>query len=86
MDNLHRPRGSGIAGSLKAQMANAARGQANSLTPTAADARRAVEHSRRLFNRTLSAWVCDLLALRRAGLDRPHWTAQRHDDQWNEAA
>ena len=34
---------------------------------------RAVDEARRLFQRTLSAWVCDLLILRRAGRDRPGW-------------
>ncbi len=36
-------------------------------------ARRAVDEARALFQRALSAWVCDLLILRRAGRDTPGW-------------
>ena len=40
---------------------------------------RAVTEARRLFQRTLSAWVGDLLELRRRGLDQPCWV--RIDDE-----
>jgi len=46
--------------------------------PVAAEqARRAVEEARRVYQRTLTAWVGDLLVLRRAGLDQPRWHADR---------
>ena len=54
--------------------------------PAAADAERAVTEARRLFQRTLAAWVVDLLALRRAGLDQPVWNAARRARNWREAA
>ena len=46
----------------------------------------AVLQARRLFERTLAAWVVDLLALRRAGLDRPAWNAARQRHFWRKAA
>jgi hypothetical protein len=54
--------------------------------PTPAEARRAVEQARSLFRRTLSVWVCDLLALRRAGLDTPGWATAPPGFQWSRAA
>ncbi len=39
----------------------------------AEQARRAVRDARLLYQRTLAAWVGDLLVLRRAGLDEPKW-------------
>lgn len=36
---------------------------------------RAVEEARHLYQRTLAAWVGDLLTLRRAGLDQPGWAS-----------
>jgi len=47
---------------------------------------RAVAEARRLFQRTLSAWVCDLLELRRAGLDQPGWVRIQDESQRREAA
>ena len=43
----------------------------------AEQARRAVQDARLLYQRTLAAWVGDLLDLRRAGLDEPAWHAGR---------
>lgn len=40
------------------------------------EGQRAVAEARRLFQRTLSSWVCDLLTLRRAGLSTPRWIAR----------
>ncbi len=48
-------------------------------------ARRAVDEARALFRRALSAWVCDLLILRRAGRDSPGWIDE-HDSRHREAA
>ncbi len=45
----------------------------------------AVAEARRLFGRTLAAWACDLLLLRRAGLERPAWT-DLEEPGWSEAA
>ena len=47
---------------------------------------RSVAEARRLFQRTLSAWVCDLLDLRRRGLDQPGWVRIEDDSQRREAA
>jgi len=62
---------------------------ARSLTvATATDpdqARQAVDEARALFQRALSAWVCDLLILRRAGRDCPGWSDE-HESQQREAA
>ena len=56
-------------------------------TPSTAAAQREVDRCRRMFQRTLSAWVCDLLSLRSAGLTRPRWQPQQDDYYgWNEAA
>jgi len=41
----------------------------------AEQARRAVLNARRVYQRTLAAWVGDLLVLRRAGLAEPAWRA-----------
>jgi hypothetical protein len=46
----------------------------------------AVLQARRLFERALAAWVVDLLALRRAGLDQPAWNAARQARLWRKAA
>ncbi|MHC4990285.1 MAG: hypothetical protein ACYTGC_04825 [Planctomycetota bacterium] len=51
-----------------------------------ADAQRAVDQARSLYQQTLANWVCDLLALRKAGFDTPGWIATEHDSRWNEAA
>jgi hypothetical protein len=53
---------------------------------TPAEAQRAVERARSLFRRTLSIWVCDLLCLRKAGLDSPGWMTAPVDSLWSEAA
>jgi hypothetical protein len=62
---------------------------ARSLTvATATDpvqAQLAVDQARALFQRALSAWVCDLLILRRAGRDSPGWPTE-HESQQREAA
>ncbi len=55
-------------------------------TPSTAEAQREVDRCRRMFQRTLSTWVCDLLSLRSAGLTRPRWRPDRNDYGWNEAA
>ncbi len=58
-------------------------------TLSADEAELAVEAARQLFQRTLAAWACDLLALRKAGLDRPGWLAEppeAPDLAWPEAA
>ncbi len=55
-------------------------------TPTDAESQRAVDDSRRLFHRTLACWVCDVLALRRAGLDRPRWRPGIAESEWTLAA
>jgi hypothetical protein len=47
---------------------------------------RAVIEAQRLFQRTLAAWVVDLFALRRAGLDQPCWNAARQARRWRDAA
>jgi hypothetical protein len=54
--------------------------------PTAAESERAIQQARSLFHRILSVWACDLLALRKAGLDTPGWTATPPDAWWREAA
>ncbi len=51
-----------------------------------AGAEQAVEDARRLYQRTLAAWVGDLLTLRRAGLDEPGWTDRDRDTVRQEAA
>ena len=43
----------------------------------AEQATRAVRDARLVYQRTLAAWVGDLLVLRRAGLDEPAWQAGR---------
>ncbi len=55
-------------------------------TPTDAESQRAMEDSRRLFHRTLACWVCDVLALKRAGLDRPRWRPGIAESEWTLAA
>ena len=50
------------------------------------EAQRAVEQARSLYQRTLSIWVCDLLALRKAGLDTPGWITTAPGSRWIEAA
>ena len=50
------------------------------------EAQHAVDEARRVFQRILPIWACDLLALRRAGLDRPAWTGASDDASWQEAA
>ena len=51
----------------------------------AEQARRAVQDARLVYQRTLAAWVGDLLVLRRAGLAEPAWHAD-HDSGHREAA
>ena len=46
----------------------------------------AVLQARHRFERALAAWVVDLLALRRAGLDQPAWNAARQARFWRKAA
>ena len=55
-------------------------------TPSPAEAQRVVEASQQLFGRTLAGWACDVLALRRAGLDRPGWHDGEPPNQWTKAA
>ncbi len=55
-------------------------------TPSPAEAQRVVEASQQLFGRTLAGWACDVLALRRAGLDRPGWHDGEPPNQWSKAA
>jgi hypothetical protein len=54
--------------------------------PTPAEAQRAVDQARRLYHRVLPAWVCDLLALRRAGMSSPNWSRAHTDMPGREAA
>ena len=51
----------------------------------AEQATRAVQDARLVYQRTLAAWVGDLLVLRRAGLVEPAWHAD-HDTGHREAA
>jgi len=51
----------------------------------AEQARQAVRDARIVYQRTLAAWVGDLLVLRRAGLVDPAWHAD-HDTGHQEAA
>jgi len=51
----------------------------------AEQARLAVQDARLVYQRTLAAWVGDLLVLRRAGLAEPAWHAG-HDTDRREAA
>ena len=67
-------------------MNESARSLPISQLPTPAEADRVVTEARQLFQRTLSAWVCDLLELRRAGLDRPGWVTDDDETRWHEAA
>ena len=67
-------------------MNDAARHEPMMQGPTPAEVQRAVDQARSLFQRTLSAWVCDLLTLRRAGLPSPGWTSTTPEFQWSEAA
>ncbi len=55
-------------------------------TPSPAEAQRMVEASRQLFSRSLAGWASDILALRRAGLDRPRWRDGDPPNQWTKAA
>ena len=41
--------------------------------PADAQAEQAVLRARRIFQRTLAAWACDVLALRHTGFIRPTW-------------
>ncbi|MHC4065372.1 MAG: hypothetical protein ACYSUI_12880 [Planctomycetota bacterium] len=66
-------------------MNDAARHEPMMQVPTPAEAQRCVDQARRMFQRTLPAWVCDLLTLRRAGLATPVWTTTP-GHQWSEAA
>ena len=47
---------------------------------TDADCNEAIRRARRVFQNTLCGWTCDLLALRRKGVNRAHWSvnATRH--------
>ncbi len=55
-------------------------------TPSPTEAQRMVEASQQLFGRTLAGWASDILALRRAGLDRPGWRDGEPPIQWTKAA
>jgi hypothetical protein len=67
-------------------MNDAARHESLMRMPTPIESERAVQQARSLFQRTLSIWACDLLSLRKAGLDTPGWIATPVDSQWSEAA
>ncbi len=54
--------------------------------PTPIEAQAAVDQARRLFQRVLASWVCDVLALRRAGAMRPNWRPEAIEAPWSEAA
>ena len=56
------------------------------LQPDPVQAELAVADARRLFQRILSAWVCDLLTLRQTGRDRPVWEVGDGEMRWHEAA
>ena len=56
------------------------------LHPDPVQAELAVADARRLFQRILSAWVCDLLTLRQTGRDRPVWELGDGEMRWDEAA
>ncbi len=47
---------------------------------------RAVAEARRLFRRTLAAWVVDLLALRKASGGQPQWLPGERTESWRDAA
>ncbi len=55
-------------------------------TPTDAESQQALGDSRRLFHQTLACWVGDVLALNRAGLDRPRWRPGIAESEWTLAA
>ena len=55
-------------------------------TSNHARAEQAVADARRVFQRTLAAWVCDLLELRRRGLDQPGWVRIQDESLRREAA
>jgi hypothetical protein len=38
------------------------------------DAQQALMQARAMYQRTLGAWVCDLLHLRQSGRRQPHWS------------
>jgi hypothetical protein len=67
-------------------MNDAARQESTIRVLSPAEAQRVVEQARSLYQRTLSIWVCDLLALRKAGLDTPVWIATAPDSQGSIAA
>ncbi|MHC4767910.1 MAG: hypothetical protein ACYTGE_18830 [Planctomycetota bacterium] len=67
-------------------MNDAARQESAIRVLSPAEAQRAVEQARCLYQRILSIWVCDLLALRRAGLDTPGWIATAPDSRGSVAA
>jgi len=62
---------------LKIRMADPAQSLPFADPVVAEQARRAVLDARRVYQRTLAAWVGDLLVLRRDGHDEPRWHAGR---------
>jgi hypothetical protein len=50
------------------------------------DGSRAVAEARRLYRRTVAAWVVDLLALRKASGGEPRWRPGDQTESWREAA
>ncbi|MHC4080839.1 MAG: hypothetical protein ACYS15_08010 [Planctomycetota bacterium] len=67
-------------------MNDAARQEPMNRVLSPAEAQRAVDQARSLYQRTLAIWVCDLLALRKAGFDTPGWITTEQDSRWSEAA
>jgi len=53
--------------------------------PSEEQVRRDVLRARRLFQKTLASWACDVLALRHDDLLIPRWVAQS-DEEWQLAA
>src|SRR5688572_3821770 len=46
----------------------------------------ALRNARQLFERTLCCWTCDLLSLRRMGLNQTSWSAAGSARVWTKAA
>jgi hypothetical protein len=85
---IRRPgRGVPFAGTDGKSMHERRQHSASLIIPKPEEADRAVAGARRLFARTLACWASDMLALRRAGFNRPTWPAPfRGDDSWSQAA
>lgn len=59
----------------------------NALQPyTIAQSSDALRQARRLFAKTLCGWTCDVLALRRKGINRAHWRIADSHHAWPKAA